>query len=244
MLAQVDIYKWLSSTQRRNFDKVAICGTARTGTTLMQQMMRTFENVLVIPSEVPSKVVPSLATFADVVVVTKRPDDIQIISETLEVWPNTLFIIMKRDPRDIMCSRMSDGGYAYGGDAEKILWYMGSNLILEREYQKDHAANITTVRYEDLVRKPNTIQRELAKLIGLKITYKFNRFYELPNIPRVNQVIYPRPVSRRSVGQWRRKEHRDWMREILLNEDTRELLCYFAIEEGYIEDDDWVEEIL
>lgn len=228
------------------YNKIVICGAARTGTTLLQSMMRCFRETLVIPGEVPGIWLPPINNFAEAVVVTKAPHDIVSAQIILLMHPHTLIIVMQRDPRDILCSRV---GADYGYRIYKP-YYLDRLITAINELPMiagNWPENTSRVRYEQLVNDPIKVQGGIEQVVGLSSHTPFWDHDKLLNYPELNDQIGPRPVTASSVGAWHRPENREWMRELLHSEKTTYrpgMLAELVISEGYEADDSWMKEIL
>lgn len=223
------------------YEKVVICGAARTGTTLLQYMMRMFDRALVVPGEIPAPFVRPLVPFSSFFVVTKAPGDVENVQVILTLDPKTLVIVMRRDPRDTMCSKVA-GQYGYRIYKPDYVGRIARAIIAAETVVAQYPLNVRILRYEDLVAHPDRVQENLAELLDEQVTRKFSDFYLFPDYPQLNDEFSPpRPVSTNSVGQWRKKRHHRWLREVL--EAQGDALCRMVIDEGYEKDREWVKEI-
>lgn len=228
------------------YDKIVICGAARTGTTLLHLMMRTFNETLVFPGEVPGICVPSLIRFSPAVMVTKSPHDVELLPYIFIMYPHTLAIVTIRDPRDTLCSRV---GADYGYRLYKPYYAHRIASAMRGEAWAVHSNpdKVMTVKYEDLVSSPDAVQEQIIKTTGLTPRLPFSRYHEIPDIPRLNDEFTARPVFASSVGTWRRPENREWMREVLMAEietHNRGMLAHLCMLSGYEQDDSWMAVIL
>lgn len=107
---------------------------------------------------------------------------------------------MARDPRDVIVSRH--------GKRPDMYWY-----DIPRWRQCQTAARravghprFITVRYEDLVTRPDDVQQQLARRIPvLTIKAPFSRYHltATPSYQSLLAMHSVRPVSASSIGAWR-----------------------------------------
>lgn len=139
------------------------------------------------------------------VFLTKTPKDIMLVKDMLGLMKNLYVIYMMRDPRDIIVSRHPQDKSRY--------W---SNLGIWKRWipfgeQLRHHPRFITIRYEDLVSKPDETQQQiLERMPFLKQTGLFSHFYlkANPSAEYSDALCGLRPVSSDSIGNWRNHKER------------------------------------
>lgn len=94
----------------------------------------------------------------------KTPENIFIVNTILELWPDSKFLIVIRDPRDTVLSMNRSWGRSFRRGA--VLWKKSiemSNLLLE----STPAQNILKVRYEDITKTPYKQICKISKWLNL-----------------------------------------------------------------------------
>lgn len=181
--------------------RIHIIGPPRSGTTLMLELMAAgFEfsavskhevSLLDLPAEVP----------ADGTVCTKNPQDHRLVGALIDRDPNQWFISLVRDPRDVICSRHGLRPDVYWANLRQWRTWLDNTRAFR------HHPRLIEVRYEELVEQPNAVQRQIAgRLPFLRLRLAFSEFHNVasPSNQSVTAMKGVRPVSKRSVGQWRR----------------------------------------
>lgn len=102
-----------------------------------------------------------------------------------------------------------------------------------------------TVSYERLVSSPNKVQYEIASFFDLKISKTFKQYWQY--IMKTNGNILPsrmhkglhkiRPINSKSIGNWKKTEHRERMID-QLNKYSN--LSDLLIRWGYEKDKEWI----
>ncbi len=174
------------------------CGP-RSGTTLIAEMMiACFEIDLFMERERHITTLPDRP--ADIFL-TKIPIDVLIIKPVLHLMKNLYVIYMLRDPRDMIVSK-------HGADPDRY-W---ASLKFWQTYTpygdslRNHPRFIT-VRYEDLIMKPDMVQTDLmSKMPFLKKRIPFSLYHEraYPAEQARKALGDVRPLSMVNIGNWRR----------------------------------------
>ena len=165
------------------------------------------------------------------VFLTKSPQDVLVVENVLRVMPNLFIIYMIRDPRDMVVSKHGNAPkYYYSG-----LRFWKTYTPFGRRLSKH--SRVITVRYEDLVTRPDQIQDELsARLPFLRKRASFSRYHELANASEasVRALGSVRPMSTASIGRWRQHLPRIAGQLEIHGSITADL-----IEFGYEKDNSW-----
>jgi hypothetical protein len=204
---------------------IHITGHARTGTTLMKNLMHCFEETFVTMAErkVDEKDVARWANNKlDKKIVTKFPGfGVGIHDE----FPGINVICMYRDPRDMYCSQR----LAHRAGSRKVRWWHDN----ERRNPGGFASNISgltamlkhpltlAVRYEELVTDPDAVQEVIAQRFDLTIKHPFSKGDELFRSESTDKINFAmngiRPPDTDSIGNWRKEIHigvvKAWLRD-------------------------------
>ena len=226
---------------------VVVCGFPRTGSTLLQLMIaccvpgvRTFDGE-VEALGVRDAVAPTGRLLS------KCPNDVFAIERIAAHYAAAVdgvasFVLTVRDPRDIMTSRHAaytrDRGYYVTPERFAAVW-----KALRAARARDDAV---VLRYEDLVRAPDSVERLFAARFGWRAEMPFARFHERA-VARGRDSMTDgalgglRPLDATRVERWRDAEHRRRLAELVA---TTPALAEACIELGYETDDAWAHELL
>jgi len=221
---------------------VVICGLPRTGTTLLQFVIEPcIQDVLTFSGEVNGLWAARHANRNHAFLVTKRPDDIDQIEEIRSYYdshPGSVhFLLPLRDPRDLLTSTHDaypdSQGYYVSCERYTRLW--------KRVRRHTDDSDTSVLRYENLVGRPDEVEAELAERIGWTVSRPFARYHEFANDsardPMTEGALAGlRPLNKKSVGRWRKPEHRARIREVLRKVPD---LPQHLIEMGYETDTEW-----
>lgn len=139
------------------------------------------------------------------VLCTKNPNDIKRIRFPLKVNPNLYVIYLLRDPRDAISSRSHKNNI--GGNT---IWgtlgdWKSHQAIAEQLSSEDR---FVTVKYEDLVSRPDEVQQMLLERMPfLRLKAKFSDYHLVakPSDKSNDALGGVRPISPASVGTWKNK---------------------------------------
>ncbi len=223
---------------RNNRAKIRVhivgCGP-RTGTTLMAEMaIACFEIDLYTEHEDPIYTRPTQPAN---IFLTKRPRDILVAGPMLSLLPNLYVIYMLRDPRDTITSKHRKDPDRYWAS----LRYWKAYTPYGRKLQNH--PRFMTVRYEDLVKKPDEVQAYLIQRMPfLQQRAAFSRYHEFakPSKQSLDALRGMRPVASTSVGKWRNHLPRVAGQLKLHGEKA---IAKDLIEYGYESDDSWLNEL-
>ncbi len=224
----------LKSSQAKKRIHIVGCGP-RTGTTLMAEMaIACFEIDAYTEHEDSIYTCPTRQAN---IFLTKRPRDILVASPMLYLLPNLYVIYMLRDPRDSITSKHRQDRDRYWS----TLRYWKAYTPYGRKLQ--YHPRFMTVRYEDLVSKPDEVQQYLMERMPfLKKRGDFTRYHEFANPSKqsLDALRGMRPVTATSVGKWR--EHLPRVAGQLQLHD-KDAIIQDLIEYGYESDDSWLNEL-
>lgn len=191
------------------FRHLAICGFARSGSTLLHQMLfSSVENAWIAPDERSASTVPKLIPP---VVITKRPLDVYDIKRFFSF--RKLFILfIVRDPRDMMTSKHigAPGEYFIGadylyhlGEGDPFKREKGSILSTYREILKyQNKKNVALIRYEDMVSNPQQIQQWFKESCGLRFKSEMDSFHQSDDLPLTIPLNGVRAPETSRIKKW------------------------------------------
>lgn len=180
--------------------RIHITGAPRSGTTLMLALMLTC-------FDIDGGVAHEQRIWRSVpkgkrIVCTKRPGDERVAGALVRLDPDLHIVCMLRDPRDSVVSIHNKSPDAYWSNLRA--WRDSARAI--QRYR--HHPRFHVVRYDDLARDPDKVQRVLAaEMPFLKEMLPFSRFHaqvQVGDEQWLRAMRSVRPISAESVGSWRR----------------------------------------
>jgi hypothetical protein len=201
-------------------DKLFISGFPRAGTTMMLLMMKYFDSCKVIDEGEFNPILFSKVKSKKCIVI-KQPfgyfeefpppyDYALLVSNGY----NYRIISMVRDPRDVLVSK-------HASDLSKY-WVSPIAVIRNcEEYLKNlNNPEVLFVRYEDLVTNPYREMNRISFFTGFTYRNSFTDFYklEVATHPIHKSLNGPRKIDTYSIGNWKRKEHRRRMKEVMTDQ--------------------------
>ena len=241
-----------------------VCGFPRTGSTLLQLMVECC--------------VPDVRTFAGEVealdvgdalapsgrLLSKYPDDVFAIERIAahharaEDGRRAEFVLMVRDPRDVLTSRhaayAADRGY-YVDLARFVATWQAIRVARGRD-------DAFVLRYEDLVGDPDALERRFAERLGWRASLPFARFHERAAARERDSMTDGalgglRPLEGSGVARWRDPVHRERLASLLRGgpgqaggqagewtEGRTTALAAACIDLGYETDEAWTRDYL
>lgn len=103
LFRRINATEWLNQTILLP-QRIVICGCPRSGTTLMNELLRSFSDIQVLNRETYALQMPYLLINKKYVV-TKHPLDYKNFSDITKTFRNPIIIYMLRDPRDVIISK-------------------------------------------------------------------------------------------------------------------------------------------
>jgi hypothetical protein len=166
---------------------------------------------------------------------SKNPRDVLVAPSLLACEPDLYFVYLLRDPRDVVVSRHRQDPDRY--------W---ANLDVWRTRQRAaqrvwHHPRFVVVRYEDLVREPERVERLLLERMPFLVRKTPLRDFfrsATPSSQSDEALGGLRPLSETSIGAWRRHKPR-----LLAQMQRHGPLHEELIALGYEQDDAWLEEL-
>lgn len=157
-----------------------------------------------------------------------RGNNIKTILRHPDIW----LIYCQRDPRDIISSR-------HGLAPDKYWANLAQWRVMRRRARKATGhPRLLVVRYEQLVRSPDTVQEEINARIGwLCQTGLFSQYQKAanPSQQSIEAMRGLRPIEASGIGRWKQNLPRLAGQLKIHGDITREL-----IEDGYETDDRWL----
>ncbi len=185
-----------------NTQRIHIIGPPRSGTTLMHTLFSVCMGVDGVTSR--EERIWRRMPHGERVLVTKCPGEECFAPPLLKFDRKLWFVFMLRDPRDLIVSKHGSEPGRYWSNLR--LWY---NALAIYEALKTHP-RFTVVRYEDLVRSPDTAQQDLLRRLPfLRNTVPFSQYQDhipqgaRPSEQTVQAMRGIRAVSAQNVGAWR-----------------------------------------
>lgn len=212
----------------RSMRHVHILGAPRSGTTLLLEMMRSCYRW----DWAPENETTVLAAPADRAghCLTKNPgvgSHVRSILRDPRIW----LVYCQRDPRDIVCSQHGLAPGRYWANLRQ--W----RQIRRRVRRAAGHPRLLTVRYEDLVRDPDAVQRMMAERIPwLEQTGRFSQFHAAarPGTQSLTAMRGLRPADAESIGRWR--DHLPRLAGQIIQHGS---IADELMEDGYETDDAW-----
>ena len=227
---------------------VVICGFPRTGSTLLQLMIEScVDDVKTFDGEVEALWAAPWALRNHTHMLTKFPRDIGQVTAIREYYRHhtgaAQFVLMLRDPRAVLTSMHK----AYPSDQGYYVSFERWQAIFERFRRIARDSDVAVVRYEDLVRDPDTVGTTLAETVGWNMRRPFAQ-YEL----YLDQKAHARDsmtegalgglraVEASRISGWRQPQHLPRLRAML--EAIPDMPAHL-IELGYEQDERWIDEL-
>jgi hypothetical protein len=163
---------------------------------------------------------------------TKKPVDIHIVGPRLSVDRNFHVVAMVRDPRDIVVSVHRQDPSRYWAP----LRYWKSRLAVLRRLSRHKRCVV--IRYEDLVREPDSVQEGLAaRMPFLTPRRSFSAFHKsaAPSRKSLDALGPLRAINSQSIGNWR-----NHLRRLKGQLSQHGSITEDLIEFGYERDDSWL----
>jgi len=184
--------------------RLFIFGCARSGTTLLLHLFRTFDGTTVWDEDhCLSTLIEHPSQGWVVAKRTPRCAD-HLIADVPRFRPVWIVNIL-RDPRDVVTSRLQLRPHAPQG-------YYCDFSRWQRDVEVGQAIQglhlrLLQLRYERLVAEPDAVQQDLAAILDLSASARFSDFPRtLPGDLSpftLNWLGRPRPLDARGVGRWR-----------------------------------------
>lgn len=231
---------------------VLICGYSRSGTTMFYNMLRTtVTNFRFLDHESPARTVIAASTDD---YVTKRPLDIFDIDNIVAanvLKKSVCCIILIRDIRSIVTSvhQSVPNDYFIGFDHQYFVKdgrasYTNPGILqiheaIRRTWQRRDLAKVI-LRYEDILRDTEAIQRQVGAAAGFAYQGSFGNFYKHETPARLERALnVRRPPEVVNIDAWRAPRHRNRIKD----QFTRCPQLFEVLKRyGYEADDRWFDD--
>lgn len=141
----------------------------------------------------------------------KTPRNILNIEAILaSLGRQTRFVHLVRDGRDVVLSRHPKEPDRYWVDPERWVNDVRAGVI-HREHPQ-----LTTIRYEDLIRTPQSVLRLLSEFLSLDYDTRLDDYPQHAAIRNFESWFESaKPLSEASIGRWMDIENSDRVRQLL-----------------------------
>ena len=168
------------------------------------------------------------------VYLTKNPRDIELVGARLRLDPRFHVICMARDPRDVAVRRHGKRPDDYWDKTSlgqfRRRWATARQLLEHPRFM--------LVRFEDLISRPDDVQREIASRFPFLVeTAKFSSFHERGQISEGSSLAMNgvRPIDAGNKSKW--PDHIDRLRRQLQEHGS---ISREMVDLGYEPDDAWM----
>lgn len=215
---------------------IAICGCPRSGTSLMLHILEAcVDDARTFGREVGAIKAATAELRNNAYIVSKLPRDIFRFEEIRSIYAhrdaNIKFVVMLRDPRGILTSIHPKRPEEYYVDI--ALWREAWEHIRAGAFG---APDCLIVRFEELIKTPQTIEDRFVKFVDCKLHMRFEDFHSAER-----EVVMPgidRPLDKDVADNWQGEEHRDRIKQLIAEISD---LPDWLIEMGYESDSKWME---
>jgi len=182
--------------------RIFVFGCARSGTTLLLNLLRTFEGVSVMDAE---HCVRELAAHPSTgwVAAKRRPHCADHLAADLPDLRSIWIIDILRDPRDVVTSRLEHPAYP-GFYCDYPRWERDVRVAADL---RGRHMRMLHLRYEHLVSAGDQVQQDLGAVLGLRARVPFSSHVSVmpADLSKVGQRTLGgvRPLSSDRVGRWR-----------------------------------------
>ena len=149
----------------------------------------------------------------------KRPYNVLYIKEILCYWPDSRFINIIRDARDVLTSCHPKRSDRYWIAPSRWIRDVSAGLKF-----KDHP-HVLTIRYEDLISDSDLIIKQICDFINEACVPEILHWYENAAV-RKNRAWFGglQPIHSGSVKKWERPEYNSRIESIMKNAQIVKLL--------------------
>lgn len=148
-----------------------IAGCARSGTSLLKQLMAAFQDTAVFPRERTPWHFLEMADLTASTLVVKRTSECHRELHRLPVDVDLVYCV--RHPYDCLTSSHPQTVHLRPFHVTRDRW-IAEYEALDRLRREQPRRPITVVRYEDLVMRPDDVQATIADAVGLRAAASFS----------------------------------------------------------------------
>lgn len=209
-LAQID-----GDTPRQ---RIYLMGCGRSGTWLLTAIMSTFDDATVIARELPVEHFGVIQTSTGTQMVKRSFDAYQRVSSI----PHDIHLLwLIRHPFDVLTSHNPASQREFHVDPFR---WRGEMQALRRALAEKRP-NLLVIRYEDLVKQPQTFQEYFGKRFGLRAKVRASEFASTFTAPKAAETAMHgvRGIDTSSIGKYRNSPRKiEYLR--VLSPQLREML--------------------
>ncbi len=125
----------------------------------------------------------------------------------LMAFPEAKRVLVKRDPRDVAVSMLSNNlshGFNCAFRLEDLVRHLAATEALLADYQRELGFSVHELQYERFVAEPESETRRLLDYVGLPFEEACLRFHESRRYaPTPSNARVAEKVNDRSIGRWR-----------------------------------------
>jgi hypothetical protein len=134
---------------------------------------------------------------------------LSVYEQIYDIYPDSFFLFMLRDGRDIAASRKNVGNF--NQTIQKVARSWLRQTIKFEKFISNNGVHGMLVRYENLAKKPKNELKKVLDFLGLPWNEKVLKFYEL------NLTIHQKPeghlsgrqikspINTESIGRWKKE---------------------------------------
>jgi hypothetical protein len=219
---------WIDQQNKLKFiNRIYVMGCGRSGTWLLTGIMNTYQATTVVPHEVDFAYFGLVDCAADTLVLKRAKSSYERI-ESIPVSIRILYIV--RHPFDVLTSHNPKSNKLYYVDPGR---WVGEMMAL-RWLIESKRPETKIIRYEDLVRRPNDIQAEIAETFTLKIERPASDYCSVfKPAPQDELSMHGlRPPDLSSIDRWKKDcDARNYLSSISLR--LSDCLPWMAATFGY-----------
>lgn len=217
----LSLHRGINTIRRRKPVHLVICGPARSGTTMLFNMIRTSAEGSVYVPDREQSALQTLSLFR-AAYITKRPLDLYAVDEIVDklgAIRDLRFLITLRDPRSLVTSfhhsvpnqynQSWDFGFYTGPNVSFSRPGVGSAFKQIEELMSRDDIRHLVVKYEDLVTSPEDFRKKISDFSGLVFANDFSNFHKAA-IPDglQTQMNGVRTVDKGNAERWRNRKYR------------------------------------
>lgn len=138
----------------------------------------------------------------------KTPHNIFYVDVIADMFPGAQFLHVVRDPRAVVQSMNGSSYYSNEPVFNALNWRKSIRDGVELFRDNLGAGQLLTVRYEDLVRRPEATLHSVCTFLDEPFERQMLRFYESPHQHMAGQIQTPSitgPVTQEGLSKWRER---------------------------------------
>ena len=130
-------------------------------------------------------------------------------NEYMSIWPDTKFLFMVRDGRDMLASQMKVGSFNTTADIFSQNWIRYIDTF--QKFKKKYSGQAFEVIYEKLVLNPESSLETICKFIGVEYSQSMINFHKYDNTLFRNPTGHlsykqlTKGLNQDSIGRWKKE---------------------------------------